>query len=186
MLERLQLQHEDSDGRPLEVDIFHKTSKYENKGTVLIVASVAGPPQKPEPQYEVLFGLGYYKFHREPLNWNEARKVCEKEGAHMVILNSEKEALALRQLWIPFPKLFDDWRNNWAYTGIHDTYKDGYYVTIFDTPLNETGYDKWYSGQPDGTTKENCGVVNRNTGTLGDVPCTSKLSFFCEQEFYFK
>ena len=90
-----------------------------------------GPPQRPGPDYELLPGLGYYKFHTVGKTWFEARKICEQEGTHLAVLNSETEAKALRKFWIPHPKLYDDWRNIWAYVGIHDHYSEGNYVTIF-------------------------------------------------------
>lgn len=36
-------------------------------------------------------GVGFYKLHTEEKSWNEARKVCRKENAHLAIINSKAE-----------------------------------------------------------------------------------------------
>ena len=69
------------------------------------------------------------------MNWFQARRVCEQEGAHLAIFNSEAEAKALLRFWIPFPKIFSDWRNDWAHIGLHDQYSEGNFVTIFGKHL---------------------------------------------------
>lgn len=35
---------------------------------------------------------GSYKVYNEPKNWTNAREACENDGAHLAIVNSEKEA----------------------------------------------------------------------------------------------
>jgi hypothetical protein len=83
------------------------------------------------PGYELIPGLGKYKFHSEAKTWHEARDICALEDAHLVIINSKREANALLHFWVPFPKMFNDWRNYWAHAGFHDEYVEGEYVTIF-------------------------------------------------------
>ncbi|XP_069699263.1 hemolymph lipopolysaccharide-binding protein-like isoform X2 [Periplaneta americana] len=178
---QVKLEHGDNDGQPLHVDVDHTAAKCEGSESVSIVATVSAPPQRPGPDYELVHDLGYYKFHTDFQSWYEARQTCAQEGAHLAVINSETETKALLRFWIPNPKMFDDWRNDWAYIGIHDHYVEGQYVTIFDTPVNETGFSKWYSSEPDGGASQNCGVVRRNLGTLGNAPCNVKLAFFCEQ-----
>jgi hypothetical protein len=51
------------------------------------------------PGYEIIAGLGEYKLHIEARRWHEARDNCAKEDAHLVIINSEREAKALLDLW---------------------------------------------------------------------------------------
>lgn len=36
-------------------------------------------------------GLGSHKLHTDDLSWNEARKICIKENAHLAIINSAAE-----------------------------------------------------------------------------------------------
>ena len=58
-------------------------------------------------------------------------ETCRLEGAHLLIVNSELEARAIQSMWRKFPKIFNDWRNDIAYIGVHDIYKEGEFVTIF-------------------------------------------------------
>jgi hypothetical protein len=83
------------------------------------------------PGYELIPGLGKYKFHSEVKTWHEARNICALEDAHLVIINSQREANALLHFWVPYPKIFNDWRNDWAHIGFHDQHVEGEYVTIF-------------------------------------------------------
>lgn len=41
--------------------------------------------------YTEVKGLGWYKLHPQSKNWLEASKTCANEGAHLAIVNSEKE-----------------------------------------------------------------------------------------------
>jgi hypothetical protein len=52
----------------------------------------------------------------------EARDICEREGAHLAIINSEAEAKFVSSLW--------NFKSDWAYIGTHDLYEEGKYVTI--------------------------------------------------------
>ena len=55
-------------------------------------------------------------------------------------------------------------------------------LNFTDVPLNETGFNRWYPGQPGGGKTQNCGVIERITGGYGDIDCTTIMTFFCEQE----
>jgi len=57
------------------------------------------------------------------------------------------------------------------------------HVILFaDETLLNAGYDRWYPGEPDGGTDQNCGVINRNS-LLGNSPCYYNFPFFCELEY---
>jgi hypothetical protein len=73
--------------------------------------------------------LGYYKFHTDIKTWDDARVICENEGAHLAVLNSLTEAKALPSIWIR--DLFNDWRKDAAYIGAWDPKRNGDFVTIF-------------------------------------------------------
>lgn len=42
--------------------------------------------------YKYTIGLGAHKLHTRAATWNEARKSCNEEGAHLAIINSNAEA----------------------------------------------------------------------------------------------
>jgi hypothetical protein len=64
--------------------------------------------------------------HSEPKNWHEARKICEQEGGHLAIINSEEESKVLQEIFKPVMG-----EELWALIGFHDLYKEGQYLTIF-------------------------------------------------------
>lgn len=83
-------------------------------------------PQPPEiiPESYRKFSEGhYFRAHTEPVKWVEARDICDKEGAHLAIINSEAEAKFVTSLWNSSSK--------WAFIGTHDFYVEGNYVTIY-------------------------------------------------------
>ncbi|PSN46950.1 hypothetical protein C0J52_12567 [Blattella germanica] len=92
--------------------------------------------------YEFIPGLGYYKLHAVLKTWFEARDICAQEGAHLPVINSDREANALLHFWTPHPKIANlyDWRNDWAFIGFHDQFVEGEYVTIFGNWLQDTRY----------------------------------------------
>ena len=42
--------------------------------------------------YNLVDGIGYYKVHVDKKNWNSAVRICEEEGAHLLIVDSDEEA----------------------------------------------------------------------------------------------
>ena len=100
------------------------------------------PPSTPKPAvypgYDLVPGFGYYKLHTDVKSWDEALLTCEKEGAHLVIINSEEEAKALAPFWDANPKILDGPHNNWAHAGFHDKFKEGQYLTIFSKYIQYT------------------------------------------------
>ncbi|XP_069695698.1 hemolymph lipopolysaccharide-binding protein-like [Periplaneta americana] len=163
----------------LDVDIEHTTKKYETSETILIIATITAPPQRPGRDYELVQDFGYYKLHTEPRNWHNAREKCVKEGGHIVVINSEKEFEAIRKIWDRYPTITDDWRNTYTFVGVSDLETTKKFITIFGEHINATGYTNWNPSQPnyDG----HCVVVQRN-GLLHDTKCDILFPFFCEQE----
>ena len=96
---------------------------------IAVPASTLKPA--PYPGYDLVPGFGYYKLHTNVKTWDDALLACEKEGSHLVIINSEAEAKALAPFWDANPKILNDPSNNWAHAGFHDRYQEGQYLTIF-------------------------------------------------------
>ncbi|KAJ4446845.1 hypothetical protein ANN_13543 [Periplaneta americana] len=133
--------------------------------------------------YELAPGLGYYKFHTTPKVWDDAKKICEQEGGHLAIINSEAESKVLQNLFSKVAKIEGAGHNDFAFIGIHDNLVEGEFVTVFGTPVASTGFTRWTNAaQPDNAGgHENCGSVHRD-GSLNDITCSWKLTFFCEME----
>ncbi|KAJ9593002.1 hypothetical protein L9F63_015321 [Diploptera punctata] len=161
-------------GSPLDFKLEQAIVSGERDDFVLITANFTVPPRSTLPvDYELIPGVGYYKLHKEPQDWHTARVICNKEGAHLAIINSHFELSVIKMLYNRDPKLHD-----FSYVGISDLQKHKTFVTIFDEPLNATGYTNWAPDQPnyDG----NCVVVKRD-GQLFDTQCNGRFPFFCEQ-----
>ncbi|XP_069701697.1 hemolymph lipopolysaccharide-binding protein-like [Periplaneta americana] len=193
---QLQMGHDagEKSAGPYEVDVDHSTAKCENSESILISAKITAPTinviTKPTsrgiptaPGYELVPSLGYYKLHTVGNTWHGALKICEEEGAHLLIVNSDEEALALKPLWDKNPpaNISGSVHNNWAWIGVHDMYKEGEYLTIFNETLQSPGYVKWGSGQGRDGTSQNCVMLDRDL-KLADYECHNKEPFFCEKE----
>ncbi|XP_069688172.1 hemolymph lipopolysaccharide-binding protein-like isoform X1 [Periplaneta americana] len=178
-----ELQHENN--KKLKVNVDQKTINCDGRESIIITANITACPEKTckvPSDYQLLDGLGYYKFHPEPKTWFDALDTCVKECAHLVVINSQKEADALVNLWKPYPSLVSGWMNDWAHIGFNDLKTKGQYVTIFNQPLNSTGYEKWEPGDPNAPDIEFCGAASRSASTLADIECDLKLAFICEAD----
>ncbi|XP_069687875.1 hemolymph lipopolysaccharide-binding protein-like [Periplaneta americana] len=192
----MQLGHDagDKSAGPWEVDVDHTTAKCEDSESILISAKITAPPNthtnqpKPveipiAPDYELVPGLGYYKLHTDVNTWHNAKMICEEEGAHLAVINSEKEAQVLKNLWNKTPpaKITGGTHTDWAWIGFHDLYQEGEFVTIFNETLKSAGYSKFHPSDGKGGTSQNCGLIDRAV-QLGDHSCEDKDPFFCEKE----
>ena len=83
--------------------------------------------------------MGRYKLHTDLKNWTDAQKVCEQENANLMVINSRKEAEAMRLL---LEKL--GYTRNHYWIGFHDVYEEGNYVTIFSKYCNDTCIAKYH------------------------------------------
>ncbi|XP_069673030.1 hemolymph lipopolysaccharide-binding protein-like [Periplaneta americana] len=170
---------------PVELDIDQTVTKCDDDEILVIVATVTSPPAttvtvSPGPDYEFVPEFGYYKLHRAAKKWVQAMDTCKTENAHLLIINSDKEAKAIQRVWLRHPKNFSDWRDHWVFVGIHDQFEEGKFITVFSQSLNDTGYTKW-SQEPSRGRAENCGISNVK-GEYGDADCAETMAFICEKE----
>ncbi|GLH13392.1 C-type lectin 37Db [Gryllus bimaculatus] len=140
------------------------------------ITAFSGPPPPPDPGYVSVPGVGYYRIHKELHTWAEAKAICEAEGGHLLIINSEAEDKAIQQLLKQEQNI-----PRFMFIGFNDMNKEGSYITIFGDPVS-AGYARWNPGQPDnGGNVEDCGSIYTDTVGLNDLPCSSKVGFICEQ-----
>ena len=82
----------------------------------------------PPPGYELVPGLGYYKVYgknsKKP--WAEAENLCESEGGHLLVIDSEQELLYTSLIAFKLKREIEHF-----FVGIHDQYKEGDYVTVY-------------------------------------------------------
>lgn len=71
---------------------------------------------------------------------------------------------------------------NEAWLGVHDYFEEGDWVTVKDEALENTGYTKWTTNQPDNyNNNQNCATLWQiEEGGMDDNTCNRPLSFFCE------
>ncbi|XP_021932140.1 hemolymph lipopolysaccharide-binding protein-like isoform X2 [Zootermopsis nevadensis] len=166
-----------------KADINHTTSICGDSESILIDASVTEPAPNVRalslPGYELVPGLGYYKLHIVGKSWQEARKTCEEEGAHLLVIDSEYEAKNMARLWKEYPAFLA--RNTYyAFIGFHDLGNEGEVVTIFNKSLASTGYDNWDSTEND--IRYNCGLFVQKNHKIEIGTCSIARGFFCEHE----
>jgi hypothetical protein len=76
-------------------------------------------------KYELLPGLGYYRFHYVPFTWYKAVITCTEESGHLLILNSPKEFTELKKIWDTAGV-----KGDYLHIGINDFDKEGEFVSI--------------------------------------------------------
>ncbi|KOB74509.1 C-type lectin 21, partial [Operophtera brumata] len=72
-----------------------------------------------------------YKFHRRGLSWSQAYRTCMAEGAHLAVINSELESVALKDLYASHPDnvIFSKYPQ-FAGIGVLDSRDGGSWMTI--------------------------------------------------------
>ncbi|KAK7872114.1 hypothetical protein R5R35_005190 [Gryllus longicercus] len=126
--------------------------------------------------YERHEGHGAYRVHLTPLNWFDAQATCEREGAHLAVINSQEEADILQRMLSSKPT-----PHNYVLLGFHDLDYEGAYYTVLDTPLKSSGYLKWAEGEPNNKDDEDCGGMYVSNMQLNDQDCLDIVSpFICE------
>ncbi|KAK7791569.1 hypothetical protein R5R35_002860 [Gryllus longicercus] len=115
--------------------------------------------------------LGYYKYYSDSnLDWFDAQTLCESEGAHLVILNSEQEDEFIRNAILP----------GWIHIGIHHLNPRGTYTTVLGQPVNSTGFRHWLPGHFVRNLTSNCGFINKGVRGMGMGRCRDIGPFICE------
>ncbi|CAB3222957.1 unnamed protein product [Arctia plantaginis] len=124
-----------------------------------------------------------YKFHTTPRTFARANFVCSAEGGHLAIINSDEESRVIAQVFAKYPasKMIGNFQKDFAFIGFHNWGESADWTTIHGQSIQEAGFAKFTSGQPDNaTTGEYCGSVLRN-GLLGDLGCENHFAFICEK-----
>ncbi|XP_076643430.1 hemolymph lipopolysaccharide-binding protein-like isoform X12 [Halictus rubicundus] len=120
-------------------------------------------------------GVGAHKFFKQAKSWNAARDACVRDGAQLVVINSNAEEALLRRL-----KSNNSVNSVW--TGVHDYFQRGSWVTVVGEPLSSLGYNMWAQNRPRNNDNiERCGVLwNDQTKGVDNTRCNWNFSFICE------
>nr|XP_034960754.1 C-type lectin domain family 4 member M-like [Zootoca vivipara] len=124
------------------------------------------------PQNWVLFEKHCYFFSTSKNPWLAAKQSCEKEGAHLLIINIQAEqSFLLKQLasehvfWI----------------GLSDTVKEGEWRWVDGSPMSMSF---WGPGEPNNAGQgqgEDCATLRFN-GKWNDVGCRENEYWICEKK----
>lgn len=126
--------------------------------------------------YEKIPDFGYYKLHDESKTWQEAERTCVQEKAHLLVLNSDREAHLVGSLMENHNVKS---QNHWA--GFNDQNTAGHHVTISDEILESAGFDKWRNSE---SSSGHCGVFYYDSDAdygLVNHDCSQTLPFICKK-----
>ncbi|XP_068083828.1 hemolymph lipopolysaccharide-binding protein-like [Anabrus simplex] len=165
--------------KDLVVDLEHSATYCHGIDTQHLQVNATVHGMAPPADYKPMAGLGYYKYYLTPLTWEQAKYKCEEDGAHLIILDSEKESIVIKEFYARKPNISGAWNSVDVFVGVHDRYKEGQFEDVFGTQVPTAGNSLWRPGQPNGKSAENC-VVGKTTGEYADGGCDWKLPFICE------
>ncbi|XP_075986757.1 C-type mannose receptor 2-like [Anticarsia gemmatalis] len=125
-----------------------------------------------------------YKFHTKPRNFEQADFVCSAEGGRLAIVNSDKEAEIIRDLYAQYPneKMLGNFYKDRILLGFYKVSdKHGSdWMTMDGKYLEDSGFMRFAPGEPSSESTENCGSMLRS-GLLNDTPCHMVGPFVCEK-----
>ncbi|XP_059056931.1 C-type mannose receptor 2-like [Achroia grisella] len=115
---------------------------------------------------------GWWKLHRIPGTWNEARLRCHAEGA---VLASPLNGHMLR---VMKTIMTTNSLQRGIFSGIHATLSKAVYTSVEGVPLARIPVS-WAPGEPDNyENNESCLLLSPN-GTMADVNCTKVFPYIC-------
>ncbi|XP_070786261.1 asialoglycoprotein receptor 1-like, partial [Enoplosus armatus] len=121
------------------------------------------------------FESSCYFFSSLSLSWNESRVWCDKHGAQLLILHTDKAWDFVTRRTVP----------EWFWVGLSD-WRTGRWEWVNQTPYTMERR-RWLPGQPDswadhglGPGDEDCAHLHSN-GRLNDLHCSTKMYFICQK-----
>lgn len=171
-------------GKPEEAVAVKKLQGSLRDRVVVRAERKMGPPN-PAQAGAVEWNGHKYKVFNERLSWHDAKKRCEEMGGHLVIIENEKEQLAIVDLLVKIGIAVDNTNQNWdgVWIGATDEVKDGQWLWVDGSPVL---YHNWLPGEP----SNNVGPVNfpailiHRRGGWDDRPDSNPdtPAFICEWE----
>ena len=98
--------------------------------TVLLFVDEQIQPEPFRDDYNYIEAVkSFYKYHRTPKNWRDAKRVCAQEGTSLFYPENSDEANAVISFWKPYQTNtpIDD---SWVFVGISDIISEGEFETI--------------------------------------------------------
>ncbi|XP_034941160.1 uncharacterized protein [Chelonus insularis] len=126
----------------------------------------------PSDGYILLENIGWFKIHTIPKTWNQARKQCITEGAHLAFMESSEEIEWLLTTTLNLPEDI--------FIGVHNMFDQNEWISVLDTPIEETGYIKWSGNKQIDSKKAHCGVLVKKTRQIIHEMCDNAHVFVCK------
>lgn len=131
------------------------------------------------PSATKYFNGNRYEYYDHTMTWNQAYRVCEKKGGHLVTITSQEENDFVFDL-------ANDFENNYCWLGGTDFASEGNWYWVNSEKF---GYSNWRSGEPNddsnGTEEYmHMHVLNDYAGQWNDLPndINNVFGFICEYE----
>ncbi|XP_067002731.2 hemolymph lipopolysaccharide-binding protein [Anabrus simplex] len=137
------------------------------------VTTTVAPTVVPLPGYHHFPGFGYYKILPKEMTWRDGVEACRKEGAHMVVLETQEEIDIVYQ-----------WARCCPWVGVHRESSSGPWMNVLGQTMNSTDFFGWLRGFPE-SGEYNCLLFNayesfNEKGTSNDS-CDDTRKVICEQ-----
>lgn len=165
---------EETSNSKWKINTKRSITEYASQSKGLLRLSIVSSLQPTD--YELLPGIGYYKFHKEgAFGFHAAASACSQEGGHLAIINSDEESRAIKNFYAR-----SHISQDWVYAGLEKFTKGNEWQTVFGEPMTLTGFTKWAENQPDNYgDDEFCISIDRD-GFYNDIDCYGNQPFLCE------
>ncbi|XP_078392315.1 C-type lectin lectoxin-Phi1-like [Cetorhinus maximus] len=110
-----------------------------------------------------------YRFSTEGGNWDSAKRQCESQNSHLIIINTEQEQNFIKK------SIKNNRGTYWI--GLTNRESERNWKWVDGTPVSFT---RWDQGEPNNWYgNENCAVIRR--ASWNDVSCSNHFRFICEE-----
>ncbi|XP_075986353.1 macrophage mannose receptor 1-like [Anticarsia gemmatalis] len=116
--------------------------------------------------------MGWFKYHKIPLVWKDARLQCHLEGG---IMASPSSSSIKNTMMAPISE------KKSIFTGIHATFSKGHFHTIDGLPL-ESFHHEWADNEPDNQNNAESCIAMDSEGKLSDVSCDVPRPYMCHRK----
>uniref|UniRef100_U3JY95 C-type lectin domain-containing protein n=1 Tax=Ficedula albicollis TaxID=59894 RepID=U3JY95_FICAL len=120
----------------------------------------------------IIYENKQYYFSKEHVHMEEARRICQRNFADLVVIEKESKR---RFLW---QYIYTKHRGKSYFIGLVVSF-DQRFRWLDDTPVN---YVAWAPNEPNfANNDENCVIMSKDFGFWKDISCALKNAFICER-----
>ncbi|KAM6307856.1 asialoglycoprotein receptor 2-like [Podargus strigoides] len=114
-----------------------------------------------------LFERNCYSFSAEAMSWADAKETCSDQGAHLVVIDSEREQ-----------KFLKDNVNSTYWLGVTDQVEEGAWVWINGERMSFSFWNTWKDNRD--KDQKDCGSIGPD-GVWNDERCSRFHRWICEK-----